>query len=100
MASRTLPARENLRLALELGLGACTLWLLVQNAMLVMWIQSWRDSRESLIVASVVLKAARVVLGALWPWPAVACLAFVVMAAFALRGFAQPNAGREVAHGG
>lgn len=100
MSSSAMGERRGLRLALEVGLGACTLWLLVQNFVLVMWIQSWRDSQESLLVASVVLKAARVVLAALWPWPAVGCLAIIVLALLALRGLAWPGAGREVAHGG
>jgi len=100
MASRAMPAHGALRLGVEVALGACTLWLLVQNAVIVMWIQSWRDSRESLVVASVVLKALRVVLAALWPWPAVGCLAILVMALIALRGVVWPGSGREVAHEG
>ncbi len=58
------------RLALELALATFTLWLVVQNAALLLY--GAPGSPRAFVLLGALLKALVTVLGAVWPWSLVA----------------------------
>lgn len=78
-------------------LGACTLWLVVQNTLLFVALV-WAEPAGLMAVTQAVFKAGGVVVSRLWPVATVATLAsipFVLM----LRAALQFGGGEEVRHG-
>jgi hypothetical protein len=66
------------RVALEVGLGACTLCLLAENALLLLVLGHHADWLQSFAAAKVALKVAAMVARSLWPWPAAVPLALIL----------------------
>ena len=80
-----------------LVLGACTLWLVVQNTFLV-FAMLWSDPPVAGRVAMAVVKAGSLVAAKFWASPAAAALAAGVLLALLIRG--RPAvAPREARHG-
>jgi hypothetical protein len=85
-------------LAWVVALGACTVWLVVQNAVLLA-VVLWEDRLELARVAAVLVKASMLLAAHFWSTPAaVAGLAGLVTGVLLLRRPAAPR-GRQVRHG-
>lgn len=84
------------RLALEILLGACTLWLVVQNlALLTM--MPWKEVPALMIAATAVVRAGWLVLREMWPLTVFAVItASIIMATLASRGETRNT--REARH--
>jgi hypothetical protein len=84
---------------LGLLLGACTLWLVVQNTLLAFALL-WTEPRKVLTVGSVLLKAGAALVSGFWASPAWPLLAgAAVVAALAVPALMGRAADREVLHG-
>jgi hypothetical protein len=81
------------RVTLELALGAFTLWLVAQNALLLAY-SPWKDAPVPLVVLGAVLKVTFVLLTKLWPFMLGAAIAAGLLAIALTRG----PAGSEVRH--
>jgi hypothetical protein len=80
------------------ALGACTLWLVVQNAVLLAAVM-WTDAETAARIVTALVKAGAVLIGRFWSTPAALAVLAGVITGLALR--AQPAARRraEVRHG-
>jgi hypothetical protein len=81
------------RLIVELALVSFTLWLVAQNAMLLV-LNPGKETPAPLIVLGAALKVAMVLVERLWPWMLGAALAAGLMAA----ALTHAPARREVRH--
>lgn len=91
--------RDHVRRARELMLAIFTLWLVVQNGVLLMFLP-WTDWSGAMVVVNALIKAAFLVLAPLWVLP-LAILVGAAVTAYAVRGTTvQPGSGSwGVRHG-
>lgn len=71
-------ARPGLRRAREVAFALCTLWLVIQNCLLLAFVP-WTRLPEATRMASIVLKTAVLVLGPLWILGSAAILGWAFM---------------------
>lgn len=83
------------RLLLELALATFTMWLVVQNA-LILALEPWKAPPPALLVLGSLVKVSATLVAALWPWVAVAMLAASALIVALTRGV---PVGKEVRHG-
>lgn len=83
------------RLALELALATFTMWLVVQNA-LILALEPWKTPPPALVVAGSLIKVSATLIAALWPWVAAA---LVVAAALIVALTRRAPVAQEVRHG-
>jgi len=84
------------RIAAELLLAVCTLWLIAQNLALLT-IMPWKESPAFMVVVSAVVRAAWLVLREAWPVVVVALASACAVLAF-LTGRMETEDSREVRH--
>lgn len=91
--------RPGLRHAREAAFALCTLWLVIQNCVLLAFVP-WKRLPEAATVIAAVLKTAVLVLGPLWILGSAAVLGWAFMTALARdpRG-ASPDVEWEIHHG-
>ncbi len=78
MADRTRSSAPALRRARETALAICTLWLVVQNCVLLAFVP-WKRLPDAASIVAAVLKAAVLVLGPLWILGSAALLGWAFM---------------------
>lgn len=78
MADRNGFARPGLRRAREVALALCTLWLVIQNCVLLAFVP-WTRLPEATKMLATVLKTAVLVLGPLWILGSAALLGWALM---------------------
>ena len=81
-----------------LVLGVCTVWLVIQNTLLILAMM-WSDPSVTGRIAIAVVKAGALVAARFWGSPAAAVLAAAVLLALLLRARPTPPARSEVRHG-
>jgi len=79
-------------------LGVCTVWLVIQNTLLIL-AMTWKDPAVVGRVALAVLKAGTLVMAKFWASPAAAALAAAVLLALLLRMRPAESARSEARHG-
>lgn len=84
MSERRLRPTALARFALELALATFTLWLIVQNVLIVV-LEPWKAPPAAIVVAGSVVKIALTVIAAVWPW----LLAAAVIAAVLIAGLTR-----------
>lgn len=82
MASANRSARPALRRARETAFALCTLWLVIQNLVLLAFVP-WKRLPEMATMIAAVLKTAVLVLGPLWIVGSAAVLGWAFMASLA-----------------
>jgi type IV secretory pathway TrbD component len=85
-----------LRLGAELVLVTFTLWLVVQNAALLM--TSWSGAPREIVVIGTLLRAILSVLVALWPWTAFSLALAAAIAAGLISNSIRGVEEREARH--
>jgi len=93
MADRNRPARPGLRRAREVAFALCTLWLVIQNCVLLAFVP-WGRLPEATRMLAVMLKTAVLVLGPLWILGSAALLGWALMTWLA-RDAREAAAGNE-----
>ena len=83
------------RLMLELALATFTMWLVVQNALIVA-LEPWKTAPQALVVLGSLIKVSATLVAALWPWVAVAMLAASALIVALTR---RVPVAKEVRHG-
>lgn len=78
MRSRERSTRTGLRRVLEVTFALCTLWLVIQNCVLLAFVP-WTRLPEATTMLAAVLKAAVLVLGPLWILGSAAVLGWAYM---------------------
>ena len=80
-------------------LGACTLWLVIQNTLLVLGLL-WLEPRKAVTLATMLCKAAIVLISGFWLSPVAPLLVGVVLIAGLVAPILMGRAtSREVIHG-
>jgi hypothetical protein len=82
MANATTNPRPGLRRARELVFALCTLWLVIQNLVLLAFVP-WTRLPEATTMLTAVLKTAVLVLGPLWVLGSAAVLGWAFMTSLA-----------------
>lgn len=83
------------RLALELTLATFTMWLVVQNA-LILALDPWKSPPPALLVAGSLIKVSATLIAVLWPW----MLVMLLVASALIAGLTRRvPVGEEVRHG-
>lgn len=82
MAKATVNTRPGLRRAREAALALCTLWLVIQNLVLLAFVP-WTRMPEATTMLTAVLKTAVLVLGPLWVIGSAAVLGWAFMTSLA-----------------
>lgn len=85
MTSRRLSPASVARLLLELALAAFTIWLVVQNA-LILALEPWKSPPPALLVVGSLIKVAATLVAAVWPWAVVLLLLAAAIIAGLTRG--------------
>ncbi len=93
MHSRNIEVGMLARVVVELALATFTLWLVVQNAALLL-IHPWKEAPAALVVAGALVKLSVHLLGVLWPWMLVAAPTAGAM----LVALTRQDAGSEARH--
>jgi hypothetical protein len=83
------------RLALELALATFTMWLVVQNA-LILALEPWKPAPPALLVLGSLIKVSASLVAALWPWVVAALVAASVLIVALTR---RVPVRKEVRHG-
>lgn len=78
MRSETRAPRKGLRIACQTAFALCTLWLVIENCLLLAFVP-WTRLPEATKMAAVVLKTAVLVLGPLWIAGSAAILGWALM---------------------
>lgn len=78
MADRNRPSRPGLRRAREVAFALCTLWLVIQNCVLLAFVP-WTRLPEATRMLTVTMKTAVLVLGPLWVLGSAALLGWALM---------------------
>lgn len=78
MARTNANSRPGTRRALEVAFALCTLWLVVQNAVLLAFVP-WQRLPETGAILTAVIKTAVLVLGPMWILGSAALLGWVFM---------------------
>lgn len=95
MSSRRFQPAALARLLLELALATFTMWLVVQNLLLVV-LEPWKSPPAALLLAGSLIKISATLIAALWPW----ALALLLIAGALLAGLMRRVPVREeVRHG-
>lgn len=81
-----------------LVLGACTVWLVIQNTLLFLAMM-WGDPAVVSRVAMVVLKAGALVMASFWASPAAAALVAAALVLLVMLGRPASSTRTEVRHG-
>ena len=81
-----------------LALAACTVWLVIQNTLLVLAV-TWGDPSKAGRVALALLKAAALVTASFWTSPIAAALVALALVLLLARARPAPVASREARHG-
>jgi hypothetical protein len=81
-----------------LALAACTVWLVIQNTLLVLAV-TWGDPAKAGRVVLALLKAAALVMAGFWTSPAAAALVALALVLLVVRARPTPVASREARHG-
>jgi len=77
MSDRRLKPAAIARLLLELALATFTMWLVVQNA-LILALDPWKAPPPALLVLGSLIKVSATLIAALWPW--IAAATFIALA--------------------
>ena len=81
------------RLALEVALAVCALWLVAQNALLLT-AGGWDGAPVALTLAGALVKAVGVVVARVWPLMLIGTLTLGIVLGFAARDLARGRDGR------
>lgn len=98
MADRKRMSTPVLRRARETALALCTLWLVIQNCVLLAFVP-WKRLPEAGSVLTALVKAAVLVLGPLWVLGSAAVLGWAFMTWMARDARAEAAAEWEMDHG-